>query len=570
MKTNLFKLSLLLVAAAMLIFNGCKKDLVTPASKIPTTAPIAQAAANGKMVLFPGRGWVPGSQVHYIEQGYYILKKNGHIFKAEKGTNRIVTDFGEYKKPVLDNTADNALKFMNNGGLNRNADLKSTKKPVEFSGPNPDWIDYANWKNPKNNGPITNFSTTWKVPGAPDSLALQSIAIFNGLQDTLSYGDVIQPVLAWGPLGFDIGGNFWYLVNCYATASPTPYYFFQLPIDTVTANTSVTGVITYTGLHSPDNSYNYTSAFAGHTNNVLTLVEGTDWSTNQNPKRFAPAIPELNLACETLEAYNSNGNPPQFVKLYPHQDSVPMTNIQIKANGVYPLLTAPAWTTGASTDTIHGQKAVIVNTGNGNPSNGEVDLYFHAQQKPAISYTTPDVFTSGTTITPLSPTNTGGTPNTYSVSPVLPNGLIFNTSSGVISGMPNGGSSAANYTVTAHNAAGNGTFVVNITVNTTIAVTFDVNSSNNSENNFMIFVDGNNISGDRGVSQPSGTAVVTDETLVADSHATVVMQIMFGPMPTSATLYNFGAPINGVISGSNITFTNINLSAPITGTLNIN
>ncbi|GGH15913.1 hypothetical protein GCM10007352_24990 [Mucilaginibacter phyllosphaerae] len=53
----------------------------------------------------------------------------------------------------------------------------------------------------------------------------------------------------------------------------------------------------------------------------------------------------------------------------------------------------------------------------------------------------------------------------YAISPTLPAGLIFNNYTGVISGTPTAASAAANYTVTATNAAGNATAVVNITVN---------------------------------------------------------------------------------------------------------
>jgi hypothetical protein len=42
--------------------------------------------------------------------------------------------------------------------------------------------------------------------------------------------------------------------------------------------------------------------------------------------------------------------------------------------------------------------------------------------------------TAGTAITPVTITNTGGDIYYYSISPALPNGLSFNTSTGAISG----------------------------------------------------------------------------------------------------------------------------------------
>ncbi|HTK20660.1 MAG TPA: MBG domain-containing protein [Mucilaginibacter sp.] len=83
---------------------------------------------------------------------------------------------------------------------------------------------------------------------------------------------------------------------------------------------------------------------------------------------------------------------------------------------------------------------------------------------PSITYPTPDTYVYGTTITALSPTSTGGAVASYSVSPTLPAGLALNTSSGAITGKPTAATAANNYTVTATNITGTGTFVINITV----------------------------------------------------------------------------------------------------------
>jgi hypothetical protein len=81
---------------------------------------------------------------------------------------------------------------------------------------------------------------------------------------------------------------------------------------------------------------------------------------------------------------------------------------------------------------------------------------------PTLTYTTPNTFVTGTAIAPLVPT-INVTPTGYSVSPTLPSGLGFNTSTGVISGTPIGNSGPSNYTVTATTAAGNAIFAINIT-----------------------------------------------------------------------------------------------------------
>ncbi|MGZ3835998.1 MAG: MBG domain-containing protein, partial [Mucilaginibacter sp.] len=95
-------------------------------------------------------------------------------------------------------------------------------------------------------------------------------------------------------------------------------------------------------------------------------------------------------------------------------------------------------------------------------------------QLPAITYNTPNIFTYGTTITALSPSSSGGAIDSYSISPSLPSGLIFDTNTGIISGKPTAATVAADYTVTASNVTGDGSFVINIVVNkATLTVTAD-------------------------------------------------------------------------------------------------
>ncbi len=85
---------------------------------------------------------------------------------------------------------------------------------------------------------------------------------------------------------------------------------------------------------------------------------------------------------------------------------------------------------------------------------------------PVISYTpSTNVYTVGTAITSLTPSNTGGVPSSYSISTALPAGLTFSTTTGVISGTPTAVSSVTAYTITATNSAGSGNTTVTLTVN---------------------------------------------------------------------------------------------------------
>ena len=58
----------------------------------------------------------------------------------------------------------------------------------------------------------------------------------------------------------------------------------------------------------------------------------------------------------------------------------------------------------------------------------------------------------------------GGNPGLYAVSPVLPAGLFLNSTSGQITGTPTSISSATDYTITASNACGSTTRLINISV----------------------------------------------------------------------------------------------------------
>lgn len=76
----------------------------------------------------------------------------------------------------------------------------------------------------------------------------------------------------------------------------------------------------------------------------------------------------------------------------------------------------------------------------------------------------PATYVTGRSITPNSPTHSGGAVDSYSVTPALPGGLSLDVSTGVISGTPSAASALASYTVTAANSGGNATASLSITV----------------------------------------------------------------------------------------------------------
>ena len=67
-------------------------------------------------------------------------------------------------------------------------------------------------------------------------------------------------------------------------------------------------------------------------------------------------------------------------------------------------------------------------------------------------------------ITTVTNTSTGGAIASYAISPSVPSGLSFSTSTGQLSGTPTSTQSATNYTITATNAAGSATATFTLTV----------------------------------------------------------------------------------------------------------
>ena len=84
---------------------------------------------------------------------------------------------------------------------------------------------------------------------------------------------------------------------------------------------------------------------------------------------------------------------------------------------------------------------------------------------PEISYSPPEmVLTNNTSMAYWSPLNVGGPALSWSISPELSPGLLFDSSNGTISGLPTEVAPLLNYTVSATNSGGTSEFSINITV----------------------------------------------------------------------------------------------------------
>jgi uncharacterized repeat protein (TIGR01451 family) len=84
----------------------------------------------------------------------------------------------------------------------------------------------------------------------------------------------------------------------------------------------------------------------------------------------------------------------------------------------------------------------------------------------SLTYATnPAIYVRGTPVAPNLPTHAGGVATSWSVSPVLPDGLSFDGSTGILSGTPSAVAATANYTVTVTNSGGSTTATLAIRIN---------------------------------------------------------------------------------------------------------
>ena len=199
------------------------------------------------------------------------------------------------------------------------------------------------------------------------------------------------------------------------------------------------------------------SAAATYTVTATNSVGGVGTATVSiqvvNPPVFSytgPNIYTTNKAA-SLTPTISSGGPITSVTISP---ALP-AGLSISTAGV--ISGTPTTATATATYTV-----TATNSAGGT---GTATVTITVADPPVFSYSGPNVYVTGTTITSLSPAITSGGPITSaSVSPALPTGLTL-SSAGVISGTPTAITPAATYTVTATNSAGGtGTATVMITV----------------------------------------------------------------------------------------------------------
>ena len=103
----------------------------------------------------------------------------------------------------------------------------------------------------------------------------------------------------------------------------------------------------------------------------------------------------------------------------------------------------------------------------GGESTAAISITVNAQAPSGLSYATENMtLTQGVTMTNNNPSVSGGSVTSWEISPSIPSGMSFSSSTGVISGSPNYlQTTKTTYTVWANNSGGSASTNVNITIN---------------------------------------------------------------------------------------------------------
>jgi hypothetical protein len=270
-----------------------------------------RAMPDPNLVLTPG-GFRDRSLVHMIEPDHAL------VVEPEKFT----------KLNLLTKTVTDLQQIM----------IAPAQAPVLGSG----WIAYAYWNNGTGKT-FNSFSTTWVVPPAPAAQAnpLQTIFLFNGIQNFGANFGILQPVLQWGPSAAPGGGNYWSVASWYVTSGGQA---FHTQLTRVNPGDTLVGLMTL--VNSSAGIFSYQSEFQGFPSTKLPVQK----------------IAELLWFNETLEAYSI-----QQCSNYPNTPKTSFTNIAINSTAG----SLPVNWIAISKITDCGQAAKVVNS-------SQVDIFYRS------------------------------------------------------------------------------------------------------------------------------------------------------------------------------------------------
>jgi hypothetical protein len=148
---------------------------------------------------------------------------------------------------------------------------------------------------------------------------------------------------------------------------------------------------------------------------------------------------------------------------------------------------------------------------------------------------------TGSSLAGYTISSTGGAVGSYSISPSAPAGLIFNTSTGLLSGSPTSVASATTYTITATNTSGTATATFELTVTLgapafTLSATSETRSAGTTLSGYTISSTGGTIASYAiSPSAPTGLAFSTSTGLLSGTPTVAASATTYTITATNAT-----------------------------------
>jgi hypothetical protein len=201
-------------------------------------------------------------------------------------------------------------------------------------------------------------------------------------------------------------------------------------------------------------------------NSVTYTVSGSNSTGTPTTATFTIAIvippPTINISTGSEYVFT------QYTSISPISPTVTGSGVTYDIQGTLPA----GLTFDYSNGTITGNpqvpmprtRFVIVATNSSGPAQSEIFITVRIAAPTNLTYVVPSRFFTGTTITPITPTNTGGIISTYTIDRPLPAGLTLNPSTGVISGTPTAITAATPYVITGTNSTSSTTTTINFDV----------------------------------------------------------------------------------------------------------
>lgn len=262
-------------------------------------------------VLTPG-GFRPQATAHHVPAGHHLRRRGDKVQIVHRQSRRIIS----------------------------RVSVAALEEPIPDIGTG--WITYAWWLN-DSGSPISQLSTKWSVPPAPEVQVGQTVFLFNALEDAQN-DTLVQPVLQWG-ISHAGGGPYWAIGNWYIDAAGHAYFSDLVQVQ---PGDLLTGVISLTDQNN--NAFSYRSSFQGHPQINLDIS----------------GISELVWASQTLEAYRVAGR-----RDYPGAPVTSMSSIFVAAGGANP----PVDWQIKNVINICGEYSSVINAAN---PGGQVDIDYGA------------------------------------------------------------------------------------------------------------------------------------------------------------------------------------------------